>query len=138
MGMLAQGIVDCVDPSLIRVTRIQGHVLDPSGVPIPTAVVSLSRDEKVIATTQTGEAGDFSIRVPAGEYEVRIKAKNFDQLHFRVLSGEDVSSVFRRSDIRAVLSIAHISCPWATTSNKEFQQELKISRKRYNADATPQ
>jgi hypothetical protein len=132
------GIVDCVDPSLIRTARIQGHVFDPSGVPIPEAVVSLSRGEMAVASVQTGELGDFSFRVPAGEYEVRIQAKNFDQLHFRVLSGEDVSSLLRRSDIRVILSIAHVSCPWATTSNKEFQQELKISRKRYNADATPQ
>jgi hypothetical protein len=138
MGLPVQGQVDCVDPNVISVARIHGHVFDPSGIPIPTAVVSISQDEKPIATSQTGKAGDFSFRIPPGSYDVRIQAKGFDQLHFRVSNGKDVASLFRRSEIRAILSIAHGSCPWATTSNKEFQQELKISRKRYNTDATPQ
>lgn len=132
ISLSAHGQVDCVDPNLIRVSRIQGHVFDPSGAPIPAAQVSLSQNNTIVATNQTGEAGGFSFRVPGGEYEIRIQAKGFDQLHFHVSSGNDVSSDFRKSDIRAILSIAHGSCSWATTSSKEFQQELKLSGRKYN------
>lgn len=130
--------VDCVDPNLIKVSRIHGQVFDPSGVPIPDATISLSREDKAVSTVKTGTTGDFSFKAPVGVYAVRISATGFDQLNFQVRNGADLSSLFRGSDIRAVLSIARVSCPWATTSNREFQRSLKESRKRYNAKATPQ
>ena len=138
LSITAQAQVDCVEPNLIKVSQIHGQVFDPSGVPIPNASVRLSREQETLSTATTSDSGKFTIEADPGRYDLRISARGFDSLHFQVQVRRSSPFAPQHSPIRAILSVAHISCSWATTSNKEFQRELKISRKRYKPDATPQ
>ena len=58
--------VDCVMHKKLAVSRVQGQVYDPTGVPIPGAMISLTKDGTSSIQTKTGDDGRFRVDVASG------------------------------------------------------------------------
>jgi hypothetical protein len=57
---------------------LNGTVVDPSGSPIPSAKVTAnSTSTGIVRTAATTDAGLYSLRLPAGSYELTVEAQGF-------------------------------------------------------------
>jgi hypothetical protein len=80
---LARADVCVYKPPSVR--GIRGVVVDPGGRGISGAAVSVSKNDSLIASTQSNESGKFAIaRLPSGAYEVQINAKGFATANYTV------------------------------------------------------
>ena len=66
---------------------LQGRVLDPNRAAIPGADVTLSGTSLPSLSAVTDRNGEFSLAVPAGEYQVRAMAEGFAELTENVTVG---------------------------------------------------
>jgi vitamin B12 transporter len=58
---------------------VSGTVLDPLGARVPSAAVTLVRDGRTVAETQSDEAGRFALAsVDAGRYQLQVTAPGFE------------------------------------------------------------
>ena len=71
--------------------RINGYVRDPSGLPIPSAVVTaVSAQQQLQRTAPTDESGFYNLlAIPAGLYRITVEAAGFDK---QVQSGVQLTS----------------------------------------------
>ncbi|HVU47158.1 MAG TPA: carboxypeptidase-like regulatory domain-containing protein [Terracidiphilus sp.] len=126
----SQGIVDCVWPAPIHLSRIVGKVVDPSGVPIPDVNLTLWKDSEKVVSAKSADDGTFRMRVPSGTYLLRAEKQYFDSLHLEVHIGNDMYHFVRPSFLNVILGMKTITCTWATTSRAEFEHELQHYKSR--------
>jgi hypothetical protein len=106
-------------------SRIDGQVVDSDGAVLPDAIVTLRDGDRTVGTTRTDLAGAFSLKAPQGVYQLLVERQYFDTLHLEVHLGSDAYHLVRPSYLHVVLAIRWLSCTWATTSNREFKQEIQ-------------
>jgi hypothetical protein len=116
------GIVDCLEQKRLTVPRIRGQVFDPMGVPIPGALVSVSSETGPEMQSKTDATGQFNIKAPPGRYMLKASLPNFEVTRARLEVGTDILSLFHPTALRVILSVGSMTCPWVTTSNKEFRE----------------
>lgn len=58
-------------------TSLVGQIVDPAGATVKGALVEITQGRAVIQATQTDDAGNFNLRVPAGEYELSVRRAGF-------------------------------------------------------------
>ena len=101
-------------------TGISGHVTDPSGLPLPGVVVTLSTvsenpsDAQTVASGVTDQTGGYTFDVPAGQYGLAAELSGFQLAKRVVVVQTDVTTV----DVSLVLA--------------SFQDSVTIT-----ADSTP-
>lgn len=122
--------VDCVWPATIHLSRVVGRVVDPFGAPIPDVQVSLNDADRVVGTVRTDAQGAFTLKVPAGKYQMRAELKLFAPLQVDLEVGQDVVHVVHSSFLNVILGLRGSFCSWATTSKSEFQNEINSNKKR--------
>jgi len=128
--------VDCVVPKIIRVSQVRGDVSDLYGAQLPGASITLSRGGEAPSTTKTDNSGNFFISTAEGEYSAKISASGFDPLHVQLRVRREFPAFTHGSHLHVALSIGHMSCPWATTSTREFQRNLIQTQDLLKANAT--
>ena len=123
--------VDCFYKAL-SVSRVQGQVFDPSGLPIPATVLSLKQGGKEMTRATTDDQGRFSIRNANGKYELHTEARGFAPAFAPINVGNDFEHAFHPGKLWLILSVgATEPCPSVTTSHKQFLQTLSDYRKQF-------
>jgi len=119
------GIVDCIQQEKLSIPKVQGRVFDPTGAPIPKALVRLSQDGKLPINLETDQSGRFVFRVQAGTYVLRAQAQGFENTEATLDVGRDVASLFHPKALKVILALPGMNCPWVTTSNREYRQLVR-------------
>ncbi len=117
----------CVERT-IRVSRIQGLVLDSYGSPIPNVMIELKSEDKIVATATADETGRFSIPAPPGKYELVAKARGFDTTHASLDLGNDLVRAFRPTRLFMILDVGKATldqCSFTTTSRRQFDKVIR-------------
>jgi len=111
----------------MHLARLQGTVYGPSGVAVPQIVVRVEQDGKLVAQTQTDDHGRFEFKVAPGNYVVHVQFLGTKSLDLNVRIGHHVE-FFRSARIRIVLGLSGTKCSFATTSSKQFKNQLRRSK----------
>jgi hypothetical protein len=119
------GIVDCVMQKKLLVSRVQGRVFDPSGVPVPGAQIALSREGAQQIQSKTDAKGEFTLRVPSGSYRFKAKLQGFEVTEAELEVGNDLANLARPTALKVILALPGMNCPWVTASNKEFKELVR-------------
>ena len=134
-GIFQFGIVDCVSQAKLTASRLVGVVVDPSGVPVPHANVSITANENARIATVTDSKGRFSLNAPAGEYLLVVKATPFVSAEVGVRLGRDVAGIVHHNDLYVILGLAGSFCPSITTSVKAFRRTVRDNNNRMQESA---
>jgi hypothetical protein len=124
------GIVDCIGQGEIRTSHAQGVVVDPTGIPVPSVVVSLYAAGTGKLKSTTGPNGKFSIEAPEGQYRFKVEASPFAGPDTELRLGRDLISVLHPNELHVVLGLAGSFCPWVATSDRAFKREINSNKQR--------
>jgi len=124
------GIIDCAGQPSIHVARLSGWVFDPSGVLIPNIGLTATHGGTVVAQAASDRDGHFDIKLPSGNYELSVQAKDFRAIPLTVQVGIGVRSLIHRGQLRWILELTGMNCSWATTSAPAFDQEIRVFNER--------
>ena len=123
----------CVD-RVIRVSRVQGGVLDSYGRPIPNVVIELKSEDKIVATTTGNETGSFSIPAPPGKYELAANARGFETGFASLEVGTDLVRAFKPARLFVILDVGMATldqCTFSTTSRREFDKVIRENTRKH-------
>ena len=124
------GIVDCVGQPTVHVAHLRGSVFDPSGVVIPNIGLTATHGGTVVAQAASDRDGHFDIKLPSGNYELSVQAKDFRAILLTVHVGIGLRSLIHRGQLRWILELTGMNCSWATTSASAFDQEIRVFNER--------
>ena len=127
--------VDCVSPRTLKVSRVQGQVFDITGNAVPGVVVLLVQDGKSIAQFHTGSNGEFQFKTAPGFYVLKAEVPAFQSSSVELKVGRDLGNLFHPSTLRVIVGLYGSFCPWATTSNREFQKMVRANNQRIKETA---
>jgi hypothetical protein len=130
-----QGIVDCVYPGRVSVSRVQGRVFDPFGAIVPGVVITLVDEHNATLQTTTDEQGRFHLASSPGKYRFKAVFQMFQTSQTELNVGEDLVGLVHPSDLRVILGLSGSYCAWVTTSQKEFRQIISSNEKRLKESA---
>jgi Carboxypeptidase regulatory-like domain len=124
------GQVDCVQNHRLSTARISGQVVDPFGVSLPNARISLTNLSGRSFETQTDADGRFRLSAASGEYKFEASLLNFQVARVDVSLGRDAWKTFRPTDLHVILGFVSLYCSWVTTSKREFDYNVRANIKR--------
>jgi hypothetical protein len=121
--------ISCPAPSELNLSHLQGTVYGPSGVSVPQIKVRVERDGKLVSQTTTDDKGRFDFKVEPGNYVVHLQFLGSKSMDLNVRIGHGFrGGFFRAARLRIVLNLSGARCGFATTSAKQFKNEMR----RYN------
>jgi hypothetical protein len=121
----------CPEPSALNLSHLQGTVYGPSGVAIPQIQVRVERDGKLVSQIQTDDKGRFDFKVEPGNYVVHLQFLGPKSMEMNVRIGHGFrGGFFRAARLRIVLGLSGARCSFATTSAKQFKDEMRRYRDR--------
>ena len=123
------GIVDCFGQGKAITSRVQGMIVDPTGVPVPGARISLTAEGKPILETRSGSDGRFSLKAPAGQYIFRVDVAPFAGPEIELDLGKDLASLLHPNSMHVILGLGSF-CPWVTTSDRNLKRETELNKQR--------
>jgi hypothetical protein len=134
-GHLAAAQVDCVQNRRIVAERVAGQVVDPFGVGIPEAKISLSDQAGHQFETRTGPDGKFSLAADAGQYKFEASLPNFQAADVDISLQQGVWNSFHRRDFHVILGLFGMYCPWVTASSRDYENNVRANIKRSKESA---
>ena len=129
-GFAPLDAMTCVSGPRVHLARIHGQVFDSVGVPMPQVALTVAKDGRQIAVVRSDDTGAFDIRVPSGDYEVHGESPGFQSLNIHVRVESGLPSLVRRGSLKLILGFGGTSCGFATTSNKQFRNEINHDKQR--------
>lgn len=117
--------VECPSPPDMSLPRLQGTVYGPSGVPVPQIMIRVEREGKVVAQSQTDDHGKFAFKVAPGNVNVHVQFLGSKSVDMKVRVGHSHGGLFHTARLRVVLGISGTRCSFATTSSKQFKDEIR-------------
>ena len=109
----------------MSLSRLQGTVYGPSGIPVPQVVVQVLRDGKQVAQAQTDDKGKFAFKgITSGNVLVHVQFLATKSLDLNVRVSHRVE-FFRSARLRIVLGLSGTRCSYASTSAKQFKNEMR-------------
>jgi hypothetical protein len=132
---IAEAQVDCVGPRTLKASRVQGQVFDITGNAVPGVVVSLVQEGKPTAQFHTGSNGEFQFKVAPGLYVLKAVVTAFQSTSVELEVGRNLWNSFHPSTLRVIVGLYGSFCPWATTSNREFQKIVRANNQRLKENA---
>jgi Carboxypeptidase regulatory-like domain len=121
------GQVDCFEKTL-KISRIQGQVFDPQGIPVSRTSITLTHlhDNKPLVIVQVDDTGRFHMDAPSGEYWLTVTSNGFFPTSIPVRVRYGLLRLLPARNIYLILRLgAGIPCPAGTLSVKEFHSTLK-------------
>jgi len=131
----SQGIVDCVCPGHVAVSRVGGRVFDPFGVAVPGAAISLVDEQGSTLQTKTDSEGRFRVAASPGKYSFKAAFPRFQTSQTELNVGEDLVGPVRQGNLWVILGLEGADCAWVTTSHKEFRQIISSNKERAEGSA---
>jgi hypothetical protein len=126
----ASGQVDCFGYRKHLVSKVEGRVFDPSGIPIPKAEITLRRDSAVVSRSETDDRGRFVIKAPTGKFDLRAEARGFAEGYAILDVGHDPIHLLHRSTLWIILGVGTPGpCPTSTTNHREFLLLIEDQKK---------
>ena len=120
------GQMDCFGVRTLKVSRIEGQVFDPQGVPVSGSTVTLLEHNNPMITATTDGAGRFHLDAPAGEYWLRATNTGFAPATVPVRVRRGLLRVLPSRGVYLILGVGiFLPCPAGTLSEKEFQSTIK-------------
>jgi hypothetical protein len=110
-----QGIVDCVYPGRVSVSRVQGRVFDPFGVVVPGVVITLVDEQNTSLQLATDEQGRFHFAISPGKYRLKAVFQMFQTSQTELNVGEDLVGLVHPGDLYVILGLSGSYCAWVTT-----------------------
>jgi hypothetical protein len=123
-GARAGYAANCPAVPDMSLSRLQGTVYGPSGVAVPQITIQALQDGVVMATTHTDDKGKFAFTAAPGKYVLHIQFLESKSLELNVKVAHHVE-FFRSARIRMVLGLSGTRCSFASTSAKQFKNEMK-------------
>lgn len=125
-GAMTAFAMDCNSKWDMKLSRVQGTVYGPSGLTVPEIRVWVERTGKIVAKTQTDGRGRFELKVAPGNYVVHLQYLGSKPMDLNVRVGR---GFFHAPRLRIVLGLSGTRCSFATTSSKQFKNEMKRYQK---------
>ena len=120
----------CVSQRNIHVAALRGQVFDPSGVPIPGVVLTISKDGHTVSSWKSNINGGFDLKGFSGEYEIHAESPGFMPFSLSTEVGSDLSTLLHPKSLKVILGLGGTTCGFATTSQRQFKNEVKYFRSR--------
>ena len=125
---------DCIGYKNLVVSKIEGRVFDPSGVPIPNALVTVTRNADMGVSDTTDANGSFSMPSTSGEYKVHAALAGFESAFAIIEVRHGLTSIFHRKSLWLILGVGGAEpCPTSTTSRAEFLKIIDEYNKKQNS-----
>jgi hypothetical protein len=122
--------MDCFGVRALKVSRVEGQVFDPQGVPVPGSSVALLELNKPTMTATTDGAGRFHMDAPAGEYWLRATNTGFAPATVPIRVRRGLLRVVPSRGVYLILGVGFfLPCPAGILSEKEFQSTIKSFEK---------
>jgi hypothetical protein len=124
-ALIAGAQVEVFGP--LHITHVEGYVFDTHGKPVANAAITLERDGRVAASTQTDGAGVFKFEKASGDYLFRVARTNFAPAVRDLVVTDEVVTHLERKKLYVVVGPGACmdACSSVLTNKKEFQQLIK-------------
>ena len=122
-GETAEVAMPCALPPEMALSRIQGTVYSPSGVPLAKILIQAVQDGKIVVQTQTDDRGRFELKVAPGSFKIHVQYLGYKSMDMNVRVGH--GGGFHAARLRIVLGISGARCSFATTSSRELKKAIK-------------
>lgn len=120
------GQMDCFGVKTLKVSRVEGQVFDPQGVPVSGASVVLLQNSEPVASATADRAGKFHLDAPAGGYWLRATNIGFAPATVPIRIRHGLLKLRSSGSVYLILGVGmFLPCPAGTLSEKEFQSTIK-------------
>jgi hypothetical protein len=120
---MAQVATTCASPPEMNLSRIQGTVYGPSGVPISKIQVQAEQNGKIVSQTRTDDRGRFELKIAPGSFDLHVQYLGYKSMDLKVRVGH--GGGFHGARLRIVLGLSGARCNFATTSSRELKRAIK-------------
>jgi hypothetical protein len=134
MAMATAAHAQIEAPSPYHLSRLRGVFVDAQGNPIPGAMVTLDRDDKVLYSTTTDRAGRFEIKHVLGRYRLHVNTKGYSTLDREVIVGVEVVTYLHNKALYVIAGPGACSddCSSVFTSKGKFNQAIRRNTGHYD------
>jgi hypothetical protein len=114
-------------PKPIRITHVEGLVVNTHGKPVVNAEVTLVRDEKVMYSTRTSGDGAFQIEHPSGYYILRVGRTEDAPAAQEVFVTDEIVTHLEHKKLYVVVGPGACmdACSSVFTSEREFEKAIR-------------
>jgi len=134
LGVFVMCLVACVSlnaqlemPGPIRITHVEGFVVNTNGKPVANAEVTLVRDDKVEYSTRTSADGAFQMEHALGHYIFRVGRTEYAPAAQDVLITDEIVTHLERKKLYVVVGPGACmdACSSVFTSKREFEKAIR-------------
>jgi hypothetical protein len=113
-------------PKPIRITHVEGFVVNSHGKPVVNAEVTLVRDEKVLYSTRTSGDGAFQIEHASGHYILRVGRTEDAPAAQEVFVTDEIVTHLEHKKLYVVVGPGACmdACSSVYTSKREFEKAI--------------
>jgi len=111
----------------IRLSRVQGYVVDSNGKPAPNLEATLSRDETVVYRTHTGPSGAFRFDHASGRLWFRVARSKDAPAAREIVVQPEIATLLARRKLYVVLGPGACAdeCSSVYTSRESFDRAIR-------------
>jgi hypothetical protein len=111
----------------IRLTSVEGLVVNSWGKPVSNVEVTLSQDGKVVLKTHTDQVGAFQFDHASGDYLFEVARSEYAPAARRIVARMELVTLIERKKLYVILGPGACmdACSSVLTSKQEFNQTLR-------------
>jgi hypothetical protein len=129
--LLLASVKDFAQPDLpkpLRLSHVEGIVVNPDGHPVSDISVTLLRDEKVNAESRTDKDGLFEFEdIPTGSYLLRISRTQYAPAVRDIVVTDEIVTHLERKRLYVILGpgACQDECSAVLSSKREFDRTIR-------------
>jgi len=127
--------VDCFGQANVLAAHARGLIVDPTGVPLSGALMTMTGEVGSKLETKSDADGHWSLKAPPGHYIFRVEMNVFAGPEIGLDIDRDVTNIIRPTELRVLMGLQGMFCPWVTTNNAKFKHEIAENKKRLQESA---
>ena len=114
-------------PSPIRLVHVEGEVVNSDGKPVPNLEVTLSKDDRVIFSTRTGQSGDFRFDRVSGHFMFKVARSEFAPAAQPIVVRDELVAILQRRKLYVILGPGACAdaCSTVLTSKQDFDHIIR-------------
>jgi hypothetical protein len=113
-------------PKPIRITHVEGLVVNSNGKPVVNAEITLVRDEKTVYSTRTNADGAFQIEHARGNYIFRVGRTEYAPAAQELYVTDEIVTHLEHKKLYVVVGpgVCMDACSSVFTSKREFEKAI--------------